>query len=61
MDKMGFVRTYTRDIICSPKGYGGIGYLDMRTEASLLAIETIVRNLRTPGHEQSIIKTFKIA
>ena len=55
---MGFIRTYARDIVFGPKDLGGIGCLDMRIEAGLGAIETIVRNLRTPGHGQTIITTF---
>ena len=58
MNKMDFVRTYARNIVFGPRDYGGIGCLDMRIEAGLLAIETIVRNLRIPGHGQSIIRTF---
>ena len=58
MNKMGFIRTYARDIVFGPKDLGGIGCLDMRIEAGLGAIETIVRNLRTPGHGQTIITTF---
>ena len=58
MNKMGFVRTYARSIVFGPKDYGGIGCLDMRIEAGLGAIETIVRHLRTPGHGQSIISAF---
>ena len=56
MNKMEFVRTYARDIVFGPKDLGGIGCLDMRIEAGLGAIETIVRNPRTPGHGQTMIK-----
>ena len=45
MNKMGFVRTYARDIVFGPKDLGGIGCLDMRIEAGLGDIKTIVRNL----------------
>ena len=58
MNKMGFIRTYARAIVFGPKDLGGIGCLDTRIEAGLGAIETIVRNLRTPGHGQTIITTF---
>ena len=47
---MGFLRTYARDIVFCPKEYDGTGCLDMHIEADLLAIETIIQNLRTPGH-----------
>ena len=52
MNKMGFIRRYARDIVYGPKEFGGIGCLDMRIEAGLLAVETIVRNLIIPGHGQ---------
>ena len=58
MNKMGFIRKYARDIVYGPKEFDGIGCLNMRIEVGLLAVETIVRNLRIPGHGQSIIKTF---
>lgn len=50
MNKIGFVRTYGRNIIFGQKECGGIECLDMRIEAGFRAIETIVRNMRTPRH-----------
>ena len=58
LNKMGFPRKYDRRVVFGPKIRGGLGCLDMRVEAGLGAIETIVRNLRTPGHGQSIINIF---
>ena len=52
---MGFTRTYSQDVLFGPRSFGGIGCIDLRIEAGLAAIETIVRNLRIPGKGQSIM------
>ena len=48
LNKMGFPRAYDRRVVFGPKEKGGLGCLDMRVEAGLGAIETLVQNLRTP-------------
>ena len=58
MNKIHLTSNYDRRVVFGAKQYGGIGCIDMRVEAGLEAISTIVRNLRTPGHGQSIIKVF---
>ena len=45
LNKMTSPQNYARRAVFGPKERGGLGCLDMRVEAGLGAIETIVRNL----------------
>ena len=55
---LGFNRCYNRELLFGPESLGGIGAYDLRIEAGLSGVETIVRNFRTPGNSKSIILLF---
>ena len=55
---MGFNRCHNRDLFFGPEALGGIGAYDLRIEAGLSGIETIIRNIRTPGNARLIILLF---
>ena len=57
-NKLSLNRNHSRELIFGTVEIGGLGAIDLRIEAGISGIETIIRNLRTPGTAQSIILLF---
>ena len=55
---MGFNRCHNRELFFGPEALGGIGAYDLRIEAGLSGVETIIRNIITPGNLRLIILLF---
>ena len=57
-NKLHLNRHHSRELLFGPVDFGGLGAIDLRIEAGISGIETIIRNLRTPGTAQSIVLLF---
>ena len=57
-NKLGFRHNYLHAIVFGPHSHGGIGCLDLRTEAGLGTLKKVIHNLWKPGHAQAIIMIF---
>ena len=55
---MVFNCCHSRNLLFEPDNLRGIGAYDLRIEARLSGVETIVRNIRTSGNTKSIILLF---
>ena len=57
-NKLHLNRHHSRELLFGPVDFGGLRAIDLRIEAGISGIETIIRNLRTPGTAQSIVLLF---
>ena len=52
LQKMGYVKSFKRDLIYGPSRYGGQGFHNLRYEQGIQAIILLIRTLRSPGQPQ---------
>ena len=57
-NKLKLIQNHSQELLFGPVEFGGLGAIDLRIEAGISGIETIIRNLRTAGTAQSIILLF---
>jgi hypothetical protein len=58
LNKIGIIRTHPYSLVFGTRAYGGVGCSDLRIEQGLVAIESIVGQLRTPGYGRDIATVF---
>ena len=60
LNKIGFLRTYAQAMVFGPRSHGAIKGIDLRSEQGIQIVDNLMRTLRTPGNEQSMVKVFLI-
>ena len=56
--KLHLPKSHPEALLFGPRRYGGLGSLNLKIEAGLSGVETIIRNLRTNGNARTIITLF---